>query len=518
MASVTLLALLTLLSSFLLAALLRHWHATHLGPFPPGPKPWPLLGNIADLRPNQLWLLATDWAKQYGDVVYLHLFGQGLVFLNSPVAIMELLERRSAIYSDRAPLVMVTELCGAGHMVAFTRYGEEFRRQRRLMARGLAQSRIPQYHPLITASMRPLLRSLLASSGKDFVPAIRRYAGGLNLSVVYGLEATRDDDPALLKVEGATDLLANQITAGGGLWAVDILPFLKHLPAWFPGAGFLRKAAAWKETIVDSVDFPFSLLKANMNAGTAVPSFCSTLLQESDPAMAALAIEEFDVKWTANSMYAASMDTTITFTQHLFLAMLKYPEHLKRAQAELDGVLGAGPARFPTFEDRPNFPFLDALFSETLRWGVPVPLGLPHRVMQDDHYVGRFIPKGSLVFANIWAMLRDPDIFPEPERFDPERYLEKVDDETARRRDPRAFVFGFGRRRCPGAHLVESSVWLMLATMLAMLDIQKPRDKNGEEIDPDVKFENSVFRTSTRFVVTLRPRSEAVLRLIEEGM
>jgi hypothetical protein len=152
------------------------------------------------------------------------------------------------------------------------------------MSRGLGRGVIPQYHPLITASTRPLLRSLLASSGGDFVPAIRRYAGGLNLSVVYGLEATRDDDPALLKAEGATDLLANKITAGGGLWAVDILPcrpclvtaastypsadrtytLVRYLPAWFPGAGFLRKAATWKETIVDSVDFPFSLLKARM--------------------------------------------------------------------------------------------------------------------------------------------------------------------------------------------------------------------------------------------------------------
>lgn len=102
--------------------------------------------------------------------------------------------------------------------------------------------------------------------------------------------------------------------------------------------------------------------------------------------------EEFDVKWTANSMYAASMDTvrkyllrlggaldhcmqTITFAQHLFLALLEYPEFLKRAQAELDSVLGAGPARFPTFEDRPHLPFLDALFSEAMRWAVPVPLG-----------------------------------------------------------------------------------------------------------------------------------------------
>jgi len=155
--------------------------------------------------------------------------------------------------------------------------------------------------------------------------------------------------------------------------------------------------------------------------------------------------------------------------------------------------------------------------------------------MEDDFYDGRVIPKGTLVFANIWAMLRDPDVFPEPDSFYPERYLEKVDDETARRRDPRGSVFGFGRRRCPGVHLVESSIWLMLATILAMLDIEKPRDKNGKEIESDVKFENSVFRsgffapktkillliddthrTSTRFDVILRPRSEAVLRLIEE--
>ncbi len=102
------------------------------------------------------------------------------------------------------------------------------------MSRGLAQSRIPQYHPLISASTRPFLRSLLASSSRDFVPAIRRYAGGLNLNVVYGLEATRDDDPALLKAEGATDLLANHITAGGGLWAVDILPSCLRFPLSVP--------------------------------------------------------------------------------------------------------------------------------------------------------------------------------------------------------------------------------------------------------------------------------------------
>ena len=135
--------------------------------------------------------------------------------------------------------------------------------------------------------------------------------------------------------------------------------------------------------------------------------------------------------------------------------------------------------------------------------------------MQDDIYEGRLIPGGSLIFANVWAMSRDPEVFPDPERFNPERYLEKVDEETARQRDPRVFVFGFGRRRCPGVHLVESSVWLMLATMLATLDIEKPRDKDGKDIEIEVKFENSIFRSVGPFSLLGNPYSFLVLgRLI----
>ena len=85
--------------------------------------------------------------------------------------------------------------------------------------------------------------------------------------------------------------------------------------------------------------------------------------------------------------------------QHFLLALLNNPSVLRTAQAEMDRVLGS---RLPTFSDRGQLQYLECVMSEVLRWGVPVPLGLPHRLMEDDVYEGMCIPKGSLVFANIW--------------------------------------------------------------------------------------------------------------------
>lgn len=123
--------------------------------------------------------------------------------------------------------------------------------------------------------------------------------------------------------------------------------------------------------------------------------------------------------------------------------------------------------------------------------------GLPHRLTQDDVYQGMVIPKGSLVFANIWAMMRDERVYEDAEKFWPERFCEeessedddthnsannlekqtqgkqtrkwrtkRFDPEVERRMNPKNFVFGFGRRECPGKELVDSSIWLVMVSPL----------------------------------------------------
>ncbi|KAG1880198.1 cytochrome P450-like protein [Suillus subluteus] len=260
------------------------------------------------------------------------------------------------------------------------------------------------------------------------------------------------DDPFLTIAEECVDILANRIASGGGIWPVDIFPALKHLPTWFPGASFKRNVKIWKEKMEEFVDLPYEFLKSEIKKGTARPSFVSTLLEPPKPSSSFdasfdstttddnddeasftsssdrnsfssdntkdTATDDHDIRWTANSMYSASIDTTITILSHFILAMVQHPHVLRRAQAELDDVLGSGKdglgsghaskaKRLPTFEDRPKLPYCDAVFRETLRWGVPVPLSLPHRLTQSDTYEAMHVPQGSLVFGNILAIMRD---------------------------------------------------------------------------------------------------------------
>lgn len=189
------------------------------------------------------------------------------------------------------------------------------------------------------------------------------------------------------------------------------------------------------------------------------------------------------------------------------LCMVLNPEVRIKAQEEIDRVVGKD--RLPNFTDRPNLPYMECVLSEVFRWTSPVPYALPHRLIEDDTYRDYFIPKGSFVFANIWNMCRDERMYPDAHAFVPERFAQPADEETKKKRDPKNFVFGFGRRRCPGMYLAEQSTWLLITSMLAALDIQKAVDEKGNVIEPEVRYENSVFRMPAPFKMDIRPREHA---------
>jgi cytochrome P450 len=133
--------------------------------------------------------------------------------------------------------------------------------------------------------------------------------------------------------------------------------------------------------------------------------------------------------------------------------------------------------------------------------------------MQDDEYKGYFIPKGSIVLLSQWALLQDPERYPNPEQFMPERYLQHSPSGawTTRTdvRNPRDFCFGFGRRICPGIHIAEQSLFATVATVLHTLSIGRSLDEHGEEIVPQPDVSSGLLSHPKPFEYTIRMRDDA---------
>jgi len=191
--------------------------------------------------------------------------------------------------------------------------------------------------------------------------------------------------------------------------------------------------------------------------------------------------------------------------------MLLYPDVLRRAQAEIDAVIGSD--RLPTFEDRPNLPYVDAVLKESLRWHNVLPIDVPHVSTLDDNYRGYHIPSGSLVLVNIWQLTHDPENYHDPMDFKPERFLGV--DGRALEPDPRTLVFGFGRRICPGKELIDASVFIWIAMSIAVFDIRKAKDEFGREIEPRVEFSSGVISHPKEFPYSITPRSAKAAALIQ---
>lgn len=168
--------------------------------------------------------------------------------------------------------------------------------------------------------------------------------------------------------------------------------------------------------------------------------------------------------------------------------MIAFPEVQRRAQAELDSVVGRG--RLPTFADAPHLSYVCAIVREVLRWRPVAPAGIPHAVIKDDWYEGMFIPKGTVCIANIWHCNHDRAVFGEDaDEFRPERHLnEKGELSSGPVETNKAgnVTFGFGRRICVGKDLANDSLFIDISRMLWAANFERARDKHGKEVPLDL--------------------------------
>ncbi|KAF5344333.1 hypothetical protein D9758_013245 [Tetrapyrgos nigripes] len=411
--------------------------------------------------------------------------GDHTVVLNSVKAATELLDHRSSNYSSRPAMHMVDDLMGWEWDLAHMPYSDRWRRHRKTFTHYFQPRAITEYHPFQRKSITELLQRLLASPDPDPVELegyIQHHAGSIILRATYGIVSPKDK-------EYYVDLAHRAITpiihaAPHGTYLVDYLPLV-------PGADFKRKAKTWSKYSIELRDQPWEKAQSEIAAGTALPSFVTHNLEGIDTASVSEQVIE-EIKNCAGVAYLVHRSDALRYS------CLGYPPEVqKRAQKELDSVLGTGGSngRLPDYTDREDLPYLSAIISETLRYYPVTPLALPHACLEDDVYEGYYIPRGATVIGNSWAILHDEKLYPDPMTYNPSRFLKRKADsgkEIEPQPNPASYAFGFGRRICPGRWLALDTSWLVISSILATCTIEKALDSNGKEMEPLVEYERGL--------------------------
>ncbi|GLB38581.1 LOW QUALITY PROTEIN: putative cytochrome p450 [Lyophyllum shimeji] len=459
--------------SVIAVVLLKHVFTRKRVRLPPGPPAYPFLGHLTLIPEVGQDMFFYKMGKIYGDVIHFNVLGRSLVILNSVQAATDLLEKRGYNYSER-PYLPIFELSGVASGLVFAN-GQEFRVQRKMIQQYFTKEKRKDHRPIQTREAQVLVLNLL-SKPENWMDSLLRFTSAIIIDICYGHQVVSDDDTYHRLAEEAC-LAANECGPPGAT-PVDLFPILRHFPTWFRGTYYATFARSKEPIIRKMHEYPMARVTDEMASGTAKPSFLTSQLDAlgSDLADNRTMIES--IKAAGVILHIAGAETTSSTLAFFVLAMVLYPECQKKAQQEIDAVIG--PDRLPDFNDR--LPYLEYLLQETLRWNHSAPSGIPHKGLEDDVYNGMFIPKGSTVIANTRSMTLDERVYKDPFKFDPERFEPAL----AGRGEPfPTGPFGFGRRMCPGRHLADESLWIAMATILSALSISEAIEEDGKVIVPD---------------------------------
>ncbi|KAF6752910.1 O-methylsterigmatocystin oxidoreductase [Ephemerocybe angulata] len=450
-------------------------------PYPPGPRRWSVIGNLFDLATTNEAAAYNKLAQKHGEMFFFSVLGQNILFVNSFQVAYDLFEKRSSIYSDRKRSVMMNDLVGRmlarrryrqdwdwsfGHMP----YGDRWKAHKKVFCSEFQQSSVQSYAAVHLKAAK-ILASRLLRSPCQLKEHLRSNAAAVTMGkALEGMAAA----------------------AKPGQFFVDFLPIPIH----------------------EMRDSPFDTVKrllVSIAYGTAAPSFVSNRLLNLEPKGDNGLAEEI-IRNCAGLAYAGQ---TISALSTFILAMVLSPEIVQKAHKELDKVVAHN--RLPNEADRARLPFVEAIVKEVLRFAPSPNSGLPHMLSEDDEYNGYFIPAGTIVVGNTWTILHDPSTFPDPHKFNPDRFLHPSP-RTQSLHTPTSALssgFGYGRRACPGRFLADQQLFITFATILSLFEIGPGLDENGGPVPVEARFTSGMICHPLSFQYTIKPRGQYVKKLLE---
>jgi cytochrome P450 len=416
---------------------------------PPGPKSKLSISGLLAYRRGRLEFLQS-LAQRYGDIVYLKLGSQEAYFVNSPDLVKEVLVTKSQSFMKGPSLQRAKMLLGEGLL---TSEGDFYRRQRRLAQPAFHRSRIETYAACMTDYADRLRLRWREGETLNVADEMMHVTLQIVSKTIFDTNVELDSS----EVGRAMDeMLHATETSSVGSLVREVLRRIPYLKRFDKTDEKFKRARAALDSII------YRLIDERRNTGTDRGDLLSLLLLAQDDDGGG-GMTDSQVRDEAITLFLTGHETTaaaLTWTLYLLSQNADVDSKLWK---EIDDVLGG---RLPSIDDIPRLKYAEMVLSESMRLYPPA-WGIQRTALHSCQIGGYMIPKGAQVLMSQYVLHRDKRYYPEPLRFDPERWTTE-----AREGRPQFayFPFGGGNRRCMG----EAFAW-MEALLLLSSFVQKWR-------------------------------------------
>ncbi|KAL9375897.1 hypothetical protein Peur_032776 [Populus x canadensis] len=441
---------------------------------PPGPKPWPIIGNILHFgkKPH---ISTANFAKIHGPLISLKLGKQLLIVGSSKRAATEILKSHDRLLSARyvfKAALFENHVLDRIAIVFATQCSDGWKSLRALCRNELFSAKaIESQAVLREKKMGEMVEFIgrregeVVGIGEVVLVIVFNTIANLLFSVdLIGLE---DDGAAT----GLKSLMWRMMKLGATPNIADFYPILGGIDP----QGLKRKMTVCVNQMFDIWGKYIKERREKHVHDGPRSDFLDVFLANG--------FEDLKINWLALELLSAGTDTTATTVEWAIAELLKNKEVLKKVSEEIKREIDTNSLKESHVS---QLPYLNACVKETLRLHPPVPFLIPRRALETCKVLDYTIPRDSEVIVNVWAVGRDPSLWEDPLSFKPERFLGS--DLDFKGQDFEFLPFGAGRRICPGLPMAAKQVHLIIATLLYHFDWSLPNGEDPAMLDMSEKF------------------------------
>ncbi|KAK9386701.1 cytochrome P450 [Lipomyces mesembrius] len=461
-----------------------------------GPLGYPLVGNIPQIRYNASEKYR-GWAKKFGPIFQIQLGSIPVLVVNSATAAQKVLVTNSQATISRPKFYTFHKVVSttAGFTIGTSPYDESLKRRRKAAASALNRPAVQTYTPHIDLETKEFVKDAfeIGFKGKlaiDPLPLIQRLSLNLSLTLNWGTRIDSVNDPLFHEITEVEEYVSRFRSTTGN--KQDYIPLLRLNP--FSGQSALAKnMRARRDVYLARMNRELNERIANK---TYKPCIQANVLLDSEAKLNATELMSISL-----TMVSGGLDTITTLVAWSLPLLARRPDIQKKAYAAIRQFFTEEEVLCDPLEDQ-KCAYIVALVRELLRLYTPLRLALPRAAERDFVVDGKLVPRGTVVFLNAWACNMDDDVWPDPENFRPERFLEKP--------GAQIFTYGQGSRMCTGYILGNRELYLLFMRIISAFEIIE-----HETVDTDpltgLADPTSLVSTPKKYKVIFRPRDTNIL-------